>query len=227
MLDQFTAADIDLFYSGVKLGARTKGKWLGTLRSFFRFAMNRKWLPENPISLDIKPPIGTNRLTNKAPFTNAELERIIGACDRVGTTEWKSGQGTGAWTGEEVKDFIWVMTYTGLRISDVAYPNQRQRSLCSVAKADIPILSASITAEAETRDLLRTQRWHPSDIVLPPTGLDADAAFAAVLRITGGNFRLLNRLLTQIARIMEINNLDGVTVPVVEAARESLVIGTA
>jgi integrase len=29
--------------------------------------------------------------------------------------------GPGAWTGEDVKDFIWVMTYTGLRISDVAF----------------------------------------------------------------------------------------------------------
>jgi site-specific recombinase XerD len=93
MLDQFTSADIDLFYGGVKLGARAKGKWLGTLRAFFRFAMNRKWLPENPVSPDIKPPIGANRLANKAPFTNDELERIIGACDRIGATEWKSGQG--------------------------------------------------------------------------------------------------------------------------------------
>jgi DNA transposition AAA+ family ATPase len=82
-------------------------------------------------------------------------------------------------------------------------------------------------ADDDTRDLLRKQRWHPADISLPAAGLDDDAAFAAVLRITGGNFRLLNRLLTQIARIMDINNLDGITVPVVEAARESLVIGTA
>jgi len=34
-------------------------------------------------------------------------------------------------------------------------------------------------------------------------------------------------LLQQIGRVMEINTLDRVTVPVVEAARESLVIGTA
>jgi len=41
----------------------------------------------------------------------------------------------------------------------------------------------------------------------------------------GGNFRLLNRLLTQIERILEINALQQVTKTVVEAARESLVIG--
>jgi hypothetical protein len=55
--------------------------------------------------------------------------------------------------------------------------------------------------------------------------------FAIVLRtrvdvaITGGNFRLLNRLLTQVERILEINTLPAVTKAVVEAARENPVIG--
>ena len=43
MLDQFTSGDIDVFYAGWKLGPRAKGKRLGTLRSFFRFCLNRKW----------------------------------------------------------------------------------------------------------------------------------------------------------------------------------------
>jgi integrase len=119
MLHQFTSGDIDIFYSAWNLGARAKGKRLGTLRAFFRFCMNRKWLHENPISPDIKPPMGANRAANKAPYTDDELQRIIEACDRLGEIAWTNGQEIGVWTGDDVKDIIWVMVYTGLRISDV------------------------------------------------------------------------------------------------------------
>jgi len=50
---------------------------------------------------------------------------------------------------------------------------------------------------------------------------------ASVARITNGNFRLLQRLFSQIQRIMEINALTQITDDVVQAARESLVIGPA
>jgi integrase len=126
MLDQFTSGDIDVFYCGWNLGARAKGKRLGTLRAFFRFCMNRKWLAENPISTDIKPPIGANRVANKAPYTDDELQRIIDACDRLGEVAWTNGRESGVWTGDDVKDFIWVMVYTGLRISDVGLFNMNR-----------------------------------------------------------------------------------------------------
>ena len=50
-------------------------------------------------------------------------------------------------------------------------------------------------------------------------------AVAAITRITSGNFRLTGRLIAQIQRILDINHLSVVTSQVVEAARESLVIG--
>lgn len=45
--------------------------------------------------------------------------------------------------------------------------------------------------------------------------------------MTGGNFRLLTRLLTQIERVLEVNELQLISIEVVEVARDSLVIGQA
>jgi putative transposase len=78
---------------------------------------------------------------------------------------------------------------------------------------------------AQVRELLH-QKWLPSGVALPGEGVTDEEALAAIIRVTGGNFRLLHRLLTQIARLVEIKALQTVTNDVVEAARESLVIGT-
>ena len=50
-------------------------------------------------------------------------------------------------------------------------------------------------------------------------------ALASIFKNTNGNFRLIQRLFTQIERILEINQLTSITTEVVEAARDSLVIG--
>lgn len=62
--------------------------------------------------------------------------------------------------------------------------------------------------------------------------LDADdftdtQAMAAVARLTGGNFRLLQRLFIQIDRVLRINELSVITEDIVEAAASALVIGHA
>jgi DNA transposition AAA+ family ATPase len=75
----------------------------------------------------------------------------------------------------------------------------------------------------EMRRLL-AKRWSPPGVTFPE--MDSEAV-ASVIRITGGNFRLFKRLLTQIERIVVINNLTQVSKEAVKVARENLVIGQA
>jgi DNA transposition AAA+ family ATPase len=77
---------------------------------------------------------------------------------------------------------------------------------------------------SDEQTFVLSRRW-------PQLGLDdtedftAREACAAIIRITSGNFRLTTRLLAQIHRVMEINQINTITSEVVDAARESLVIG--
>jgi integrase len=123
MLDQFRAGDIDTFYTTSTLGPRSKAKMLDRLRSFFRFGVHRDLIPKSPVSPDLKPPAGSTKAANKEPFTDEQIADIIKACDGIndyyGSGKWGNRHGQGVWTGEDLKDFIWTMTYTGLRISDV------------------------------------------------------------------------------------------------------------
>jgi AAA domain len=69
------------------------------------------------------------------------------------------------------------------------------------------------------------QKWRELRPLVDLTEFDDVEAMTAIIRITGGNFRLVQRLFAQMARIMDINHLEHVTKVVVEAAHESLVIG--
>ena len=77
--------------------------------------------------------------------------------------------------------------------------------------------------EVQVRELL-SQHWTPPGVALPNAEPLGGETVAASIRVTGGNFRLLYRLLTQMERIMAVNKLASVSPAVVEAARESLVI---
>ncbi len=78
---------------------------------------------------------------------------------------------------------------------------------------------------AEVQDLLE-QRWAPPGVTLP-CGAFTPEVVARLIRMTSGNLRLLTRLLTQIERVLTVNDADVISVEIVEAARDSLVIGQA
>src|SRR5262249_40284171 len=101
-----------------KLGQNTAGKHIGTLREFLRFCVSREWLSDNWASREHYM-TATKVIQPKEPFSGTELEYIYKA------TEFKTdGKGfkkkrTGQQSAWEILVFIWVLRYTGLRISDV------------------------------------------------------------------------------------------------------------
>ena len=81
-----------------------------------------------------------------------------------------------------------------------------------------------VLSEEETRWLLQ-QCWSHLGMHIRVDDFTDAEALATIVRITGGNFRVIHRLLMQIERILEINHLNTVTKEVVEKARERLVLG--
>jgi DNA transposition AAA+ family ATPase len=79
-------------------------------------------------------------------------------------------------------------------------------------------------SEEELRFIL-AHKWQELGLTFSPDDYTDAEALAAIARITGGNFRLVQRLFSQIARVLEINRLQTITKEVVETARENLVIG--
>lgn len=79
---------------------------------------------------------------------------------------------------------------------------------------------------AEEMQFILAHHWERMGLTLERTDFSDSEAVAAVVRITGGNFRLIHRLFGQIERLLQINGFRSITKEIVEAARECLVIGT-
>lgn len=76
-----------------------------------------------------------------------------------------------------------------------------------------------------TREEMRCfigRKW--DELNLPCTA--DDAVSAAIMRISGGNFRVLHRIFTEIKRLQKINCFHAITPDVVEVARKGLLLGT-
>jgi DNA transposition AAA+ family ATPase len=81
------------------------------------------------------------------------------------------------------------------------------------------------TLSAAEMQFILAHHWERFGLRLARTDFSDSEAVASIVRITGGNFRLLQRLFAQIGRILEVNHLSSITREAVEAARECLVIG--
>ena len=78
-------------------------------------------------------------------------------------------------------------------------------------------------SEEETRFFLE-QRWSHRVSAHSDDFTDQEAV-AAIIRITQGNMRLIDRLMLQVERVLAANQLTVVTKEVVETARKNLIIG--
>jgi DNA transposition AAA+ family ATPase len=68
-------------------------------------------------------------------------------------------------------------------------------------------------------------KWRELGLCLKADDFADMEAVSTIIRITQGNFRLIQRLFTQIERVLKIKELTMITKEVVETARENLVIG--
>jgi integrase/recombinase XerD len=163
---EFTLEALDKFRAGRDVKLITLGKELIHLRQLGKFAMERKWIAENPAKL-IKPPSAKairRESPAKDPFTDVEVTRILEASTRIGNAPG-SGHIDRARTRANV--FIRVLLYTGLRISDVtrlerAALTDDNRLNITMKKTVEPILF-SLEASAELRQLADDLRALPDE----------------------------------------------------------------
>jgi len=103
-IEYLSGCDADFvarFRQAWKVGKHTSEKQTERLRSFFAFAVARKWIEENPAAT-LKPPIGTDKDIPVIPFTRDEVKAIMAACG----------------DNEYAKTFLLVMRYSGLATVD-------------------------------------------------------------------------------------------------------------
>jgi len=67
--------------------------------------------------------------------------------------------------------------------------------------------------------------WEKLGLSLSLDDFTDKEAMTSVIRATSGNFRLVNRLFSQIKRLMAINSMNSISKEIVETARRCLVVG--
>jgi site-specific recombinase XerD len=102
-LKQLSVEQIRQFRATWTDGANYATKNLERLRAFFRFCMEDDWITKNPARRVKAPKV---KPTPTLPFSDAEMRRILGACDRYPGNR------------DRIRAFVLVMRHSGLRIGD-------------------------------------------------------------------------------------------------------------
>lgn len=92
---------ISRFRQSWKVNKFTSEKQTQRLKSFFTFAVDRKWISENPAT-PLRPPIGDNDVP-VIPFTRSQVTKLLACCG----------------SNEFLRTFLLVMRYSGLATVDV------------------------------------------------------------------------------------------------------------
>lgn len=94
-------------------GARSSLKKLERPRAFFRFALDSKWVSENP-ACKLKNP--TVRPSPTLPLDQEEVIRIVAACDHYTDSYARAGQPN----AKKLRALVLLLRYSGLRIGDAS-----------------------------------------------------------------------------------------------------------
>ena len=112
-LDDWNLKVVRQFRASWKDGARSSLKKLERLRAFFRFALDSKWVTDNP-ARKLKNP--TVRPNPTLPFDGEELMRILAACAHYTDAYGRVGQPN----AKKLRARVLLLRYSGLRIGDAS-----------------------------------------------------------------------------------------------------------
>jgi integrase/recombinase XerD len=102
---------LSLFRASWKDAALSSSKKLERLRTFLRFAVKRKWIPDNPAA-ELKAPRVQMRPT--MPFTHDEMVSVLTAIEKYAV---KIG-GNGKINAQRMRSLVLLLRYSGMRIGD-------------------------------------------------------------------------------------------------------------
>jgi site-specific recombinase XerD len=118
------------------LGALKK---LEYLRKFFRFALNSKWIEENP-ARDLENPKWHHAPT--MPFTSEQMAGILSACNDYGMKS-RCAKYPGPENVRRIRALVLLLRHSGLRIGDAVTLKRSKitagKLFLYTAKTDIPV----------------------------------------------------------------------------------------